>query len=60
MPMPLQRFDKGGQERDQPFGADLIGRCPDKERGLLDFWSVMGETCLLALWFGSFWMGEKL
>ncbi len=31
MPVPLQRLDKGGEERDQPFGADLIGRFPGKK-----------------------------
>ncbi len=28
MPMPLQGVDQGGQERDQPFGTDLIGGAP--------------------------------
>src|ERR1700730_8445726 len=56
MSMPLKGLDKGGQERDQPFGTDLIGGFPCQEKGLLDFWPVVGETCLLASWFGLLWM----
>jgi hypothetical protein len=36
MSMPFERFDQGRQERDQPFGIDLIGCFPREEQGLLD------------------------
>ena len=36
MPVPLQRLNKGGQERDQLFGTDLIGCGPYLVEGLLD------------------------
>jgi hypothetical protein len=58
--VPVKGFNKGGQERDQSFGTDLIGRFPCQEEGLLDFWSIVGETRLLALWLQHLWMVEKL
>ena len=48
MSIPLECFDESGEERDQPFGTDLIGRFPGKKQGLLDLWSVVGKTLLLA------------
>ena len=41
MLMPLQRFDKRGEKRDEAFGADAVGGVPDQEQRVLDFWSVM-------------------
>lgn len=54
------RFDQGGEERDQSFGADLIGRFPDEEQGVLDFWSRVGQTCLLTVQFRICWMVEEV
>jgi hypothetical protein len=38
MLMPLQRFDERGQKRNEPFGANAIGRVPDQEQRMLDVW----------------------
>ena len=58
--MPLERFDNDVQKEDQPCGADLIGRFPGQGQGLLDFWSIMREMCLLTAWFHLLWMGEEV
>jgi hypothetical protein len=53
MPMPLQYFDKRGQERDQSFGANVVGRCPCQVQRPLNLCSVVRWTwaveCLLHL-----------
>ncbi len=60
MSMLLKRFDESGEERDQPLGTHLISRFPCQKQGLLDCWSVVGETCLLAARFRLLWMIEQL
>ena len=60
MPMPLQRSDQGGEEGDQSFGTDLIGRFPGQEQGLLYFWSIIREMCPLTAWFRLLWMVEEV
>jgi hypothetical protein len=47
MLMPLQRFDKRGEKRDETFGADTVGGVPDQEQRVLDFWPVMAWTWTL-------------
>jgi len=60
MSMLLKCFDESGEERDQPLGTHLISRFPCQEQGLLDCWSVVWETCLLAARFRLPWMIEQL
>ena len=44
MPMPVKGFNKGGQERDQPFGIDLIGRFPCQQEACWTAGHSEGDT----------------
>lgn len=53
MLVSFQRFDNRGKKRDEAFGANAIGRVPDQEQRMLDFWPILSRTwalkCLLRL-----------
>ena len=59
MLMSLQRFDERGQKRHEAFGADAIGRVPDQEKRVLDFWSILAMAWPLKRLLHLFCMVEQ-
>jgi hypothetical protein len=57
--MPLQRFDNHGKKRDEAFGANAIGRVPDQEQRMLDFWPILSRTWVLQCLLRLFCMVEE-
>jgi len=45
--MSLQRVNKGGQKRNQAFGANPIGHFPDLEERVLNLRAILGGVWML-------------
>ncbi len=59
MLMPLQGVDERGQKRHEAFGANAIGRVPDQEHGVLDFWPILAKAWTLKRLLHLLGMVEK-
>jgi len=59
MLMPLQGFDQRGEKGHEAFGADAVGRVPDQEQSVLDFWSILAWARTMRDIFPHFCMVEK-
>jgi len=59
MLMPLQGVDEREQKRYEAFGANAIGRVPDQEQRVLDFWPIPARAWTLKRLLHLFCMVEK-
>src|SRR5258706_8171254 len=60
MCMPLEGFNQGCQERDQPAGTDMVGCHPCQVQQALNFWSAVRWAWSLDARLQFPWMIEDL